>query len=177
MHAIRPLFPGREALVAAAFGLIHGLAFSETLRELNLKGAQLVWSLLGFNLGIGAMQLIIVAVVLPPLIVLARSGRYPTLRVVAATATAIAAAGWLAAGLDQPNAVADIADRLGILAGPVVMILWVAAAATIATARRQAQAIPPSTTSQAIATGKPAPIPVVGKSGQIAVNSMPDAIK
>lgn len=49
-HALRPLFPGREALIAAGFGLIHGMAFSFTLAELHLDTGQLVLSLLGFNL-------------------------------------------------------------------------------------------------------------------------------
>jgi hypothetical protein len=31
IHAIRPLFAGREWLVAAAFGTVHGLAFSESV--------------------------------------------------------------------------------------------------------------------------------------------------
>jgi hypothetical protein len=127
VHAVRPLFPGREALVAASFGLVHGLAFSETLRELHLTGTRLVLSLLGFNLGIEAMQLIIVALVLPPLILLARTRAYPPLRVIAAAATAVAATGWLGARLGFPNPVADIADQIGVIALPVVAGLWLSA--------------------------------------------------
>ena len=52
LHALRPLFPKREMLVAGGFGLIHGLACSFTLPELNLSTSQLVLSLLGFSLGI-----------------------------------------------------------------------------------------------------------------------------
>ena len=126
-HAIRPLFPGREALVAAAFGLVHGLAFSEALRALDLTGGRLVLALLGFNLGIEAMQLIIVALVLPPLILLARTDRYRTLRLTAATVTALAAVGWLGARLGVPNPVALLADRIGVIALPVVAGLWLVA--------------------------------------------------
>ncbi|MFJ9563979.1 HupE/UreJ family protein [Streptomyces fuscichromogenes] len=43
VRAIRPIFPGKEATVAAFFGLGHGLAFSLALA--------------GFNLGIECMQL------------------------------------------------------------------------------------------------------------------------
>ena len=124
LHAIRPLFPGREALVAGGFGLIHGLAFSEVLRELDLTGNQLASALLGFNLGIEAMQLAVVALVLPPLILLARAGRYHRLRVVAALATAVAAVGWLGARLGLDNPVADVADQLGVIALPAVAGLW-----------------------------------------------------
>src|SRR5579862_5567273 len=62
IHAVRPLFPGREAIVAAFFGLIHGLAFATTLGELGLGRWERVVSILGFNLGIETMQLIVVAV-------------------------------------------------------------------------------------------------------------------
>lgn len=135
IHAIRPIFPGREAVVAASFGLVHGLAFSETLRELDLSGGDLVTALLGFNLGIELMQLLIVAVVLPPLVLLARADRYRALRTTAAMITAVAALGWLAARLGQPNAVAGLADQLGVLSVPVVIALW--AAALLSARRRQ----------------------------------------
>ena len=129
LHAVRPIFPGREAWVAAAFGLVHGLAFSEALRELDLSGRQLVAALLGFNLGIEAMQLLVVALVLPPLVVLARSGHYTVLRVTASVVTIVAAAGWLCARLGFANPVADLADQLGTLSVPVAVALWLAAVA------------------------------------------------
>jgi hypothetical protein len=127
IHAIRPVFPGREAAVAAAFGLVHGLAFSEALRALDLTGMHLVLALLGFNLGIEAMQVIIVALVLPPLIMLARTRAYPRILAVAAATTAVAAVGWLGARLGLANLVSDLADRLGTVSIPVVLTLWVVA--------------------------------------------------
>ena len=36
VHALRPLFPGREPAIAAFFGLVHGLAFAATLGQLGL---------------------------------------------------------------------------------------------------------------------------------------------
>lgn len=143
VHAVRPVFPGREAVVAATFGLVHGLAFSTTLRELDLTGMRLVLSLLGFNLGIEIMQLIIVAAVLPPLILLARSGRYQTLRVVAAGATAVAAVGWLAARTGFPNPVAALADRIGVVGIPVVLALWLVALLVAHSGRQQLPAARP----------------------------------
>jgi HupE / UreJ protein len=130
------MFPGREALVAGAFGLVHGLAFSQTLRALDLSGSRLVLSLLGFNLGIEGMQLIIVALVLPPLIMLARSGRYRGLRLTAATATGIAAVGWLGARLGVANPIASAADQLGVISLPAVMVLWLIAMALYRHQRR-----------------------------------------
>lgn len=67
LHTIRPLFFQREVWVAGGFGLIHGMAFSNTLRSLALENTQLLWSLLGFNLGIEAVQLGLVALVAPVL--------------------------------------------------------------------------------------------------------------
>ncbi|WP_138758797.1 HupE/UreJ family protein [Modestobacter altitudinis] len=135
VHAIRPLFPGREALVAGVFGLVHGMAFSFTLAELDLSTPQLVVSLLGFNLGIELVQLLVVAVVLPALVLLSPSDAvYRVVRVGGATTAGIAALGWLLDRLGRPNPVAAAADALGSAGGWVVVGLWVAALAT--TARR-----------------------------------------
>jgi hypothetical protein len=141
VHAIKPLFAGKEVLVAGFFGLIHGLAFSQTLRELDLSGMRLGLSLLGFNLGIEAMQLAVVALVLPPLILLARAGRYTTFRIAAASAAAVAAAGWLVDRLGLPNPVAGFADSIGALSLPIVALLW-SAALIVAVRRRTASSAP-----------------------------------
>lgn len=127
VHAIRPIFPGREVLVAGGFGLVHGLAFSEVLRALDLSGMHLVLALLGFNLGIEIMQLIVVALVLPPLVLLSRGPSYRWLRVTAAVTTGVAATGWLVARLGHPNPVSVAADQLGAWSAPLLLALWTAA--------------------------------------------------
>ncbi|QKE85155.1 HupE/UreJ family protein [Arthrobacter sp. NEB 688] len=127
IHAIRPLFPGREAAVAAGFGLVHGLAFSATLQELDLSGTQLVLSLLGFNLGIELMQLLVVALVVPPLVVLARTRAHSRLRTAAALVVAVAALGWLADRLGLPNLIATLADQSHVAALPMLTTLWLGA--------------------------------------------------
>jgi hypothetical protein len=136
LHAIRPVFPGREALVAACFGLVHGLAFSETLRAVNLSGSRLALSLLGFNLGIEMMQLAVVALVLPPLVVLARTRAFTRIRLAAAAATAAAALGWLIDRLGHPNAVATLADELSPYAPWLLALLWVAALVALSQSAR-----------------------------------------
>jgi hypothetical protein len=83
-HALRPLFPGREAVIAGCFGLVHGMAFASTLAQLGLSRWDRVASILGFNLGIEAMQLMVVAVALPSLILLSRTGLYPWIRITGA---------------------------------------------------------------------------------------------
>lgn len=80
VHAVRPLFPRREAWIAAGFGLVHGLAFADRLAGVGYDGASLVLGILGFNLGIEAMQLLIVVVVAPSLVVLSTTRIYPVVR-------------------------------------------------------------------------------------------------
>ncbi|WP_130178237.1 HupE/UreJ family protein [Cryobacterium sp. SO1] len=127
VHAIRPIFAGREVVVAAGFGLVHGLAFSATLAGLHLSGGQFVLSLFGFNLGIELMQLVVVALVLPPLIVLARTWAYRPLRLVAAGATGVAAIGWLAQRVGFGNPIASAADGIEGVSLYLVVMLWIAA--------------------------------------------------
>jgi len=95
-HAQRPLFAGRETLVAAGFGLVHGLAFATVLEGFGFDATSLALALLGFNLGIEAMQLGVVVLVMPWLLLASRSERYVWLRVPAAMGGMIAALGWIA---------------------------------------------------------------------------------
>jgi hypothetical protein len=78
-HAFRPLFPRREAAIAAFFGLIHGLAFAATLNQLGLGRWERVAGILAFNLGIETMQLIVVAAIMPSLVLISRTRAYPPL--------------------------------------------------------------------------------------------------
>ena len=95
VHAVRPLFPGREAFIAAGFGLIHGLAFAGVIAEFRLDTAHTVLTILGFNVGIELMQLAIVALTVPWLLLLARTRTYTPVRIVGATLAGIAALGWI----------------------------------------------------------------------------------
>lgn len=113
IHALRPIFPGREAVVAGLFGLVHGMAFSFTLAELNLSSGQLAVSLLGFNLGIELFQLAIVALILPSLLVFAHIGYYAPIRIVGATVAIIASLGWLADRLGLGSSLATLVDTTG----------------------------------------------------------------
>jgi hypothetical protein len=126
-HALYPLFPGKEVLIAGGFGLVHGMAFSVTLQELQLSGGQLALSLLGFNIGIELMQLLVVALVLPPLVIIARTRVHAPLRMVAAGVTIIAATGWLVQRLGWDNPIATMADGIGEWGPLVVAALWLMA--------------------------------------------------
>jgi len=95
IHALRPLFPGREARIAAFFGLIHGLAFAATLEQLGLGRWERVAGILAFNLGIETMQLLVVVATLPSLLLMSRTRAYPFLRIGGALFAGIASLGWI----------------------------------------------------------------------------------
>jgi hypothetical protein len=61
LNNLKPLVTRRLALVAFCFGLIHGFGFAEVLAPLSLPAGELAVALLGFNLGVEAGQLAIVA--------------------------------------------------------------------------------------------------------------------
>ncbi len=96
VHAIRPLVSRGEVLIAVGFGLLHGLAFATLLGPLDLGRANLVSTLFGFNLGIEIAQLVVVALVMPSLLLLARTSSYRYFRTGTALVGAVLAAGWLA---------------------------------------------------------------------------------
>jgi hypothetical protein len=62
----------RRWAVSFLFGLVHGFGFAGALAEVGLPAGGLVSALIGFNLGVEAGQLLIVAVLLPILFWLQR---------------------------------------------------------------------------------------------------------
>jgi len=81
VSALLNLFPVkglRSDLLALCFGLVHGLGFSGALIEAGVSGGLLVWALAGFNLGVEAGQLMVVAVWCAVSLVLARWAGYRT---------------------------------------------------------------------------------------------------
>jgi hypothetical protein len=94
VHAWRPLFAGRESVVAGAFGIVHGLAFATTLAELGVQGRALWLSLLAFNVGIEVQQLLIVAVTMPWLLLLSRTRLASGVRALLSLIAGVAAVAW-----------------------------------------------------------------------------------
>lgn len=114
IHAWRPRFAGQEPWIAAAFGLVHGLAFSTALAGFGFDGGSLALALLGFNLGVEAMQLVAIALVVPSLLALARTAGYAIVRVATAALAAVAALAWLAErALGVVTPVPRLVDALG----------------------------------------------------------------
>lgn len=83
---------GRRHAITFVFGLVHGLGFAGALQELALAPDAVPLALLGFNLGVEAGQLAVVALVLPA-VVLARRATWLPQRLAPALSLGVAAVG------------------------------------------------------------------------------------
>jgi hypothetical protein len=97
LNNLYPLVPGRRWVIAFFLGLVHGLGFASVLGDLGLPRGALLPALAGFNLGVEAGQLAIVAVFVPLAFVLreTRFYRRGALRYGSASVAALALV-WLA---------------------------------------------------------------------------------
>lgn len=137
VHALVPIFRGREAVVAGGFGLVHGLAFAATLTGFGLDPLTLASSVLGFNLGIEAFQLLVILAAMPWLVLLARTRVYGLFRVVGATLTAVAASAWFAErAFGMANPVAPVVE--GVASHPLWLLAGLATLAVVATISERA---------------------------------------
>ncbi len=147
VHAFVPVFRGREVLIAGGFGLVHGLAFATTLAGFGFDPLTMVLSVLGFNLGIEAVQLLVILAAMPWLVLLAPSRVYGPFRNTGAALTAIAAAAWLAertfgwANPIVPLVESVAAHALWLLTGLVVLSVAVTVAENERNPGRQSQKI------------------------------------
>ena len=127
VHALVPIFRGREVFIAGGFGLVHGLAFAATLTGFGFDPLTMASSVLGFNLGIEAFQLLVILAAMPWLVLLARSRVYGPFRVAGAALTGIAAAAWFAErAFGWANPIVPLVEgvashALWLLAGLVVL--------------------------------------------------------
>ncbi|MBU1802659.1 MAG: HupE/UreJ family protein [Actinobacteria bacterium] len=140
VHAVSPtLTPRAEFIVTGAFGLVHGCGFAGTLADLALSGPDAVVPLLGFNVGLEIAQLLALALVAVPILVL---GRSTPATVTMASAAGIVALGWIserALGWADP-----FAGAVTLVAGtPERLALVLAAAAALVTLTRTTN--PPDT--------------------------------
>jgi HupE/UreJ protein len=83
----------RRAVLAFAFGLVHGFGFASVLAEFGLPREALGWSLACFNVGVEMGQAVIVLLVAPPLAWLAHRAPVAHAQLVRVLAFGIAAAG------------------------------------------------------------------------------------
>jgi hydrogenase/urease accessory protein HupE len=86
---------GRDmrAWIAFAFGLIHGFGFANVLRDMELPGRALGWSLFSFNLGVEIGQLLVVVAVGGVLVALRSRSDTAGRRLAVAGSVAVIAAG------------------------------------------------------------------------------------
>jgi len=76
-HNIKPIFKGRDWIIAFVFGLFHGFGFASVLADLGVKGEFLTLTLFGFNLGVEIGQVIIIAMIFPILFLIRKLKLYP----------------------------------------------------------------------------------------------------
>ncbi len=96
LNNVWPMVRGRRWMVAFAFGLIHGFGFASVLADLGLPRDALLLALVGFNLGVEAGQLAIVAAFLPLAFAVRRSWAYRRVVLVGGSAAiALLALVWL----------------------------------------------------------------------------------
>ena len=139
IHAWRPIFPGREPIVAAGFGLIHGLAFATVVANFGLGLEEKALSILGFNVGIELVQLLVILAVMPSLLMLSRTRYYPILRNSGAAVAGLAAMAWLIERvLDRANPVAQSIDLLLGYSGYLVAALTIGGAIALLLPGQQA---------------------------------------
>ncbi|MBB3111451.1 hypothetical protein FHS18_003519 [Paenibacillus phyllosphaerae] len=148
VHAFRPLFPGRESLVALVFGLVHGMAFATLIEEIGIDPWRMAASILGFNIGIEIMQLIVIAVTIPWLMMLSVTRVFPAVRILGALLAATASLAWLSERVTgQENPLSKLVNSAaGYAHWLVVLIAVTAVIATImkyrsALVRKQAQEV------------------------------------
>jgi hydrogenase/urease accessory protein HupE len=79
--------------IAFAFGFIHGFGFANVLREMDLPGRALGWSLFSFNVGVEIGQLFVVVAVASALALLRRRSEAAGRRLVFAGSMVVIAAG------------------------------------------------------------------------------------
>ena len=143
IHAWRPIFPGREPLIAVIFGLIHGLAFATLVGDLGLGVNREIVSILGFNIGIEIVQLGVVLAFLPALMIFARTRHYDWLRIGGAAFAGVAALCWMVERIfATENPFAGFIDALLDHSPLLVLLLTIAAVATWLVDRRQKHATP-----------------------------------
>jgi hypothetical protein len=122
IHAIKPLFYGKEIFIAAGFGLIHGLAFSQTLQNLHLAFPDLALSLVGFNAGIEAMQIAVILVTIPWFIIMSQTQYFKTVKNILAVIISLAAAGWMVQRITGNNNLLSAATDQALLFSPWLIL-------------------------------------------------------
>ncbi len=139
VHAVRPIFAGKEMFIAAGFGLIHGLAFAAFLSAMNLHSSAFALSVFGFNVGIELMQIFIIAVVTPWIILLSLTPVYKWFRIAGAMLAAGAATAWITERVSgEPNKIGSSLQHISEYAPFGILILALVALLAFGLTRNKA---------------------------------------
>ncbi|MEM9886416.1 MAG: HupE/UreJ family protein [Bacteroidota bacterium] len=116
-HNIRPFFKNETLVLAFGFGLFHGFGFASVLGEVGLKGEYMVYSLLGFNLGVELGQMTIILAIFPILYFLRNTSIYPKILLYGSILLIVISLYWFVErifGIDMPvdDFIADFIDRV-----------------------------------------------------------------
>ena len=130
VHALRPIFPRKEGMVAIIFGVIHGLGFSGAIADLSLDGERLLYSTLGFSIGVGLMLLFILLCIVPWFVLVSKYPIYKLIRIGGSAFALIASLGWILVQItDQSNIISEfseliLADGKWLIAGLVFLAIF-----------------------------------------------------
>lgn len=128
MSSIRTRY-GAEVAITLVFGFIHGFGFAGKLQELSLRQADIIVPLLSFNVGLEAAQLLALALVAAPILVIARSRAAST---AVAVVVGLVAISWIAErGFDARNPLAGAVGRLMASPERMALIMFGLAAVTL----------------------------------------------
>lgn len=94
-HNIKPIFKGKDWIIAFVFGLFHGFGFASVLGDIGLKDEFLVYSLLGFNIGVEIGQLFIIALIFPVLFLIRKKRYYPKILLIGSIFLIVASLYWV----------------------------------------------------------------------------------
>ena len=86
---------GHRWMLTFVFGLVHGFGFANVLRQLGLPDQGLIASLLAFNVGVEIGQIVIVALLFPPIAWAARSRYHRRVVLVVSAVIFLFGVGWL----------------------------------------------------------------------------------
>lgn len=106
-HNIRPIFKGKDWVIAFVFGLFHGFGFASVLGELGFKGEYLSLSLFGFNLGVELGQVVIILLIFPVFYFMRKLRQYPKFMLWLSVLLIVVSLYWLVERAFEINLVVD----------------------------------------------------------------------
>ena len=129
-HAMRPIFPRKEGFVAIIFGLVHGLGFSSAIADMSLDGERLLYSTLGFSIGVGLMLLFILLCVVPWFVLVSKYPLYKVIRIGGSFFAITVSLAWVLVQItDKSNIISEfseliLADGKWLIAGLVFLAIF-----------------------------------------------------